>query len=262
MSQDICLLEQPREDGARRVTRRRLRSRRQIVAALTGSGAGDVFVLPAPENAAAVVSAMREASPGVRRARVVSYQRPGPLMAQIIESGFDRVLLGAGAMIPFEDLVEVLDTPHPGDYSVGAEWDAITDTIAVWRGDLSVLVFPISAFPARGGVAPDPARLSVEDCGQTLRMGEYEASVDALLFERDSEYRRRAKKRMIAEQRGLGPSVRRLRLSRGVGRDDFPGVDAKTIARIERGEVERPQAATLAVIAKRLGVAADTLDTY
>lgn len=262
MSQDICVLERPHEDGARRVTRRRLRSRRQIVAALTGAGAGDVWVLPAPENAAAVVSAMRDASPGVRRARVVSYQRPGPLMAQIIESGFDRVLLGAGAMIPFEDLVEVLDTPRPADFAVGAEWDATTDAIAVWRGDLSVLVFPMTAFPPRGGVEPDPARLSIEDCGQTLRMGEYEASVDALLFERDPEYRRQAKKRMIAQQRGLGPSVRRLRLMRGVARDDFPGVDAKTIARIERGEVERPQASTLAVIAKRLGVAADDLESF
>ena len=57
-------------------------------------------------------------------------------------------------------------------------------------------------------------------------------------------------------------SLRRLRLMRGLSRDDFPGVAAKTIARIERGEVERPREETLHRIAQRLGVAPADITTY
>ncbi len=48
----------------------------------------------------------------------------------------------------------------------------------------------------------------------------------------------------------------------GVGRGEFPGLDEKTLARIERGEVERPRRTTLARIAKRLGVAAEELGDF
>ena len=73
-----------------------------------------------------------------------------------------------------------------------------------------MVVEPIASFPARGGVAPDPSRLSVEEYGQTIRMGEYEAAFNAILYERDARYRRRARKRMIQEEQTLGASIRRL----------------------------------------------------
>jgi transcriptional regulator with XRE-family HTH domain len=82
------------------------------------------------------------------------------------------------------------------------------------------------------------------------------------IYERDPEYRRRAKKRMVQEEQTLGGSIRRLRLMRGLARAEFPGLDEKSLARIERGEVERPRRATLEAIAKRLGVAVDELGEY
>jgi transcriptional regulator with XRE-family HTH domain len=49
---------------------------------------------------------------------------------------------------------------------------------------------------------------------------------------------------------------------RGLSRADFPGIHEKTIARIERGEVERPHGGTLDAIAKWLGVAPEEIETY
>jgi hypothetical protein len=261
MTESICVLDKAPDAAARRRPRQ-LTTRKAIVDALARSRRSHTWVLRGAGTFGDLIRAMSQVVPGVRSARLIAYVRPEPGTASVIDAGFERVLLGAPAMIPFDDLREVLDAEHPEDYCVGAEWDGASRTVALWLGDLSVLVVPMEAFPARGGVAPDPTRLSVEDSGQTIRMGEYEASVDAILFERDPEYRRRARKRMRQEERGLGPSIRRLRIAKGVGRDEFPGLDAKTLARIERGEVGRPQRATLAVIAKRLGVRGEDLGGY
>ena len=165
-------------------------------------------------------------------------------------------------MVAFDDLTEILRAERPEDYFVGAEWDEETNTLGLWRGNLAVVVVPMSVFPERSGVAADPSRLSIEDCGQTIRMGDYEASIDAILQDRDPIHRCRARKRMIREEQTLGASVRRLRLARAVRRADFPGLDEKTLARIERGEVAKPQGTTLQIIAKRLGVTVGAIETF
>lgn len=261
MTDAICVLDRSRRDGLR-TTRRRLRSLRSVRDALAHTSAGQVWVLSSRGLASKLIRAMGSAPPGVRRARLVSYSRPEPVSARVIESGFDRVLLGAGAMVSFEELVEILSTDHPEDHCVGAEWDETTNTVALWRGDLSVLVVPMEVFAARSGVVPDPTRLAVLDHGQTLRLGDYEASIDAILFERDPDHRRRARKRMIEEEQGLGPSIWRLRIARGLTRADFPPLREKTIARIERGEVERPHRRTLETISRRIGVPVDELGEH
>ncbi len=259
MTDAICVLE---ETPRRPERPRRLSSRRAVLDALARPTRRQVWVLRSARTVRDLIRAMSVASPRVRGARLISYTRPEPVAAQVIESGFGRVLLGARAMVGFEELTAILHDTHPEDFCVGAEWDEATDTLALWRGDLSVVVEPMSSFPTRGGVAPDPSRLSVEEYGQTVRMGDYEAAFDAILYERDPLYRRRAKRRMIQEEQTLGGSIRRLRLMRGIGRGEFPGLDEKTLARIERGDVERPQRATLEVIAKRLGVPVGELETY
>jgi len=114
---------------------------------------------------------------------------------------------------------------------------------------------------ASGAVA-DPAALAVIDHGQTVCLGAFEASADAILYEFDDEYRRRVKRRALAQDTTLGGSLRRLRLKRGLTQDAFPGVPAKTIARIERSEVTKPHHATLAAVAKRLGVSVADLASY
>jgi transcriptional regulator with XRE-family HTH domain len=62
--------------------------------------------------------------------------------------------------------------------------------------------------------------------------------------------------------RKIRGALRRLRLQKGPRQSDFPGVTAKEIARIERGELKKPHQHTLAAIAKRTGVSADVISTY
>ena len=109
--------------------------------------------------------------------------------------------------------------------------------VILYRGNLDPLVVPLPWFRKRSaGLNPNISDLAVTDFGQTVRLGDYEAATDAILYEFDGEYRRRAKKRQIATDR-----LRRLRLQKGLHRSDFPGLTAKEIARIERGEVRNPR---------------------
>ena len=122
---------------------------------------------------------------------------------------------------------------------------------------------PVASFRTRpGGPKPDLHRLAVTDFGQTVCLGEYEAATDAILYEFDGAYRRRAKRRELERDFSLGGALRRLRLQKGLQRTDFRGLTPKEIARIERGEVKKPHARTVAILAKRLGVPAKQLATY
>ncbi len=60
----------------------------------------------------------------------------------------------------------------------------------------------------------------------------------------------------------FGGCLRRLRLQKGVGRGDFPGINMKEIARIERGEIKKPHAATVKAIARKLGVEPEEIEEY
>jgi hypothetical protein len=102
----------------------------------------------------------------------------------------------------------------------------------------------------------------LDDYGYTLRFGEYEASAHSVLYRVDPAYRRRANRQRIAEEQGFGPSLRRLRILRRLSRDDFLNIASKTIARIERGETEKPQGKTLETLAKVLNVAPEEIETY
>jgi hypothetical protein len=175
-----------------------------------------------------------------------------------------RFVVSAGEgvrLLPDGEIADVLDSPNREDLFVGATAD---DTaVVLYRGNLEPLVVPFAWFRARpGGPKPDARRLQIADSGQTVRLGDYEAATDAILYERDAAYRRRAKKRSIDQDRSFGGAFRRLRLQKGLGRDEFPGITAKEIARIERGEVKRPHARTLEAVAKRMGVPASRIGSY
>jgi hypothetical protein len=104
--------------------------------------------------------------------------------------------------------------------------------------------------------------LDLDDHGHTIRFGEYEAATDAILYERDADYRKRVNAKRRADEKGFGPSLRRLRIQKGLAQDKFPGIAAKTIARLERNEVVKPQDRTLHVIADVLGVEPDQIETF
>ena len=174
-----------------------------------------------------------------------------------LSSLFRRIAFTAdGGFLPAEELAEVLDAQNRSDLVIGGFINHATETITFWRGNFESLTVPFSSFEKSGdGAEPDFDSFSVIDCGQTVKLGDYEAATDAILYEHDAKYRRAVSRKRLQEDRSLGASLRRLRKQRGLRREDFePGVSAKTVARIEQGTVVRIQKKTLDVLAKHLAV--------
>lgn len=168
-----------------------------------------------------------------------------------------------GAVLPPEELAEAMSSQNRKDLAVQGTIDDESRTLTLWRGDLSKLVVPLSAFERASDVeTPDFGDFAITDCGQTLRFGRYEAAFDSLLYEFDPHYRRELQKKRQKSQQGFGASLRRLRKQRRLSRDGFPPLPAKTIARIERGEVAKPRGRTLGILAKRLGVDQEEIGSF
>lgn len=162
-----------------------------------------------------------------------------------------------------DDLFEVLSAAHRANLFIGGAVAPAAKSVVLVRGDLTSLVVPFSWFvPRPHGPKPDFSAFDIIDHGQTIKLGEYEAAADAVLYEFDAEFRKQEKKRRMSADKSFGGALRRLRLQRGLRRDDFPGLSAKTIARIERGDVKEPHGETLAAIAERLGVKPDEIATF
>lgn len=175
----------------------------------------------------------------------------------VLSSLFRRIAYRAdGSFLPAAELAEVLAAENRANLFIGGFVNEATGTITFWRGDLASLTVPSSAFARSGsGTEPDFAAFSVIDCGQTVKLGKYEAAVDAILYEHDPVYRREISKQRLQEDRSFGAALRRLRKQRGLRREDFePDVAAKTVARIEQGKVTRIQKTTLEALARHLSV--------
>lgn len=170
---------------------------------------------------------------------------------------------GDGLLAPAE-LAVALHAEGADDLFIGGAVDPAGQTITLWRGNLEPLTVPFAAFePSGDGTKPDFDQFAVVDCGQTIRLGRYEASADAILYEFDHDYRRRISRERLQSERSFGASLRRLRKQRGLRREDFaPALTSKTIARIEQGKVHRLRTGTLEALARRLRVAPDEIATY
>jgi hypothetical protein len=264
MTAEICVLDGPPKHK-RPVSEAQpnfLESYERVVDALRRSSMNQVWVVASNKRFADLVRAVTHGQRAVYRSVLFSYSRPDDATAVLLESSFGRLLLGPHATVPIEDLVGILREEHPEDFCIAAQWIKDAKAVALWRGDFKMLTVPLAWFERESVTKPDPTRLSVEDSGLTIRMGDYEAAFDAVLYEQDAAARKRMRGRMRAQDRTLGGSVWRLRTMRGVRRDEFGEIDEKTIARIERGEVQKPQRGTLEVIASRLGVGVDDLESY
>lgn len=169
-----------------------------------------------------------------------------------------------GGFISAQELVEVLEADHRADLFIGGSVNHVTGTITFWRGNLMPLTVPFSAFDKSGDATkPDFNKFSVIDCGQTVGLGDYEAAVDAILYEYDPLYRRRILRQRLQEDQSFGASLRRLRKQRGLRREDFgPDLSAKTIARIEQGKVRRIHNKTLNALAQHLSVGPEEIATF
>jgi hypothetical protein len=196
--------------------------------------------------------------------RMVLLHRPDIETLPALSSCFREVIFSLdNGFLPPEQLGEVLSAPNRENLFIGGSVNRQGGTVTLWRGNLGSLTVPLSAFrPAGDGTKPDFARFSIRDYGHTVRFGEYEAAADAILYEFDQRYRRVQSKARIAAEKSFGASLRRLRKQRGLRREDFGTLSAKTIGRIEQGKVTHVRDNTRRMIAKTLGVAADEIDTY
>jgi hypothetical protein len=177
-----------------------------------------------------------------------------------------RVVVSPGKgvnLLPMEELREVLASDERADLFIAGVVDAAGEVAVLYRGSLAPVVVPFAWFLRRNpSPRPNFRAFQITDYGQSVRFGKYEASTDAILYDHDPDYRRRAKARRLQQDDSLGACIRRLRLTRGVARGDFPGVSDKQIARIERGEISRVRAKTLALIAARLQVDPSEITSY
>ena len=196
--------------------------------------------------------------------RLLLLQRASTARRELLHTLF-RVVVAPDdgiRLLPSEELADVIRDEHAADLFIGGVVDADDKVLLLYRGNLDRLVVPLTWFRSKGKRRPDFAAFAVVDRGQTVKLGDYEAATDAILYELDPEARKRMKVREIAHDASFGGALRRLRLARGLGRDDFTPLNAKTIARIERGEVEEPHGETLTVLAKRLKVRPQQIKSF
>jgi hypothetical protein len=202
---------------------------------------------------------------GDRMGELLTLQPPRPESVPCLTGLFERVI-GASSVyswLPVEELMTVASGKDASDRFIGGAVDRQSETLALVRGNLATLVVPFAYFePSGDGTRPDFSKLSFTDYGLTVALGEYEASADGILYEFDTTYRHKLNKERRQNERTLGAALRRLRLQRGLKQGDFAPLAAKTIARIERSEVEKLHAKTLQTIAQRLGVNADQIESY
>ena len=88
------------------------------------------------------------------------------------------------SIIPLSDLLQVSSVDNVGNLFIAVSVDHNSKEIKFLRDNLSFINVPFSAFQ-KSGKCPEPDfdRVTIIDCGQTVRLGEYEAAVDAILDE-------------------------------------------------------------------------------
>jgi hypothetical protein len=198
-------------------------------------------------------------------ARLIVLTPPRPESIPALLGLFHPVFgLGEGSRwLPTLELVEAITTDDASDRFIGGSVDRKAKTLTLLRGDMTSIVAPFRLFPISGdGIAPDFAKLRLTDYGRTIVLGGYEASADAILYELDPDYRRRLNRHRRDRERTFGASLLRLRKQQRLKRTDFAPISSREIARIERNEVERPQAKTLEIVADRLGVRPHEIASY
>jgi hypothetical protein len=241
----------------------RLRSESEIRTALSKHGVRALWIAPSSAAIHLLLGTLQRRPMG--DLRLLSLERADDDRRGLMHALFRYVVsVDDGVrMLPTNELAEVLSSANRANLFIGAAVAHADAAVILYRGNLEPLVIPFLWFRERpDGPRLDVSDVKISDYGQSVCLGDYEAGADAILYEFDDGYRRQAKKRQLETDRSLGGALRRLRLQKGIRQSDFPGVTAKEIARIERGEVKRPDQHTLALIAKRLGVAPDNISTY
>ena len=117
------------------------------------------------------------------------------------------------SLLPPKQLLEVVRAENRDELLIGGAYDSTDRVIVLYRGSVDPIVVPLDWFREHDGqIRANPEKLSVIDYGQTVKLGDYEAGADAILYEFDEEYRKRAKRRLVDSDPSLGGAIRRLRL--------------------------------------------------
>jgi len=83
-----------------------------------------------------------------------------------------------------------LSTEKRHNYLISGYTDFDNQHIMCFRGSGDSFVIPFSVFkPSGTGLEPDFTSLEFIDYGQTVKLGEYEASVHGILYDLDESYR-------------------------------------------------------------------------
>lgn len=141
---------------------------------------------------------------------------------------------------------------------IGAVPDMALAAVTLFRADLSALCLPKHWFD-QGGDMADIQAMKIEDDGAIVRIGSRRWESHQIVSAFDANFRRTLRRMELTQNDSLGGLIRSARKQRRLGRDEFPGIDSKTIARIERNEINRPQRETLRLIAQTLGVPVEQL---
>jgi hypothetical protein len=210
---------------------------------------------------------MRQKLTPPRHECVLTITSPRPASVPALHGLFSHIVGDSPSYrwLPKDELSEVLfdASVDRAELFIAAASDPLTRTLALVRGDCQPFVVPFSSFePSGDGTKPDFSKVRVTDFGRTVALGDYEASTDAILYEADRAYRKKVSLQRKESEKTFGAALSRLRKQRKLKRSDFPSLSAKTIARIERNEIDKPHGATLQVIARRLGVAPDEIGDY
>lgn len=267
-----------------------VRSAEQAAEAYHGSGSRAPWIADGEEQAVRLLGqvgwpAIRPPSRLRRRLLVLSSASSAPSSArrEILTGLFDRVVFASTApatdapahgdppphepaihaFLTGEEIAAVLTEAHPGDYVIGGLVDPNDRIVVFYRGTLEPLVVPFAIFqPTGNGVCPTFASFAIADHGLAVRFGAYEASVDAILYACDADYRRRTRRAERTEGTSFGSAFRRLRLLKGLHQRDFAPVAERTIRRIEQDRINRVHGATRARIEACLGVPYGEIGTY
>jgi hypothetical protein len=196
--------------------------------------------------------------------RLAVLERATPSIVALGTKYFTTVVTQPGLIwLPNHQVIRTINSDDAADRVVAGMVDKDAGNLLLYRGDLQPVVAPLDSIKPRLGVEPNFNDFEIIDWGHSLRFGEFEASVDSILYENDADYRRRIRQRRHADEKTFGASLRRLRRQREMRQSDFePDVAAKTIARLENDEVEKPHGQTLQRIADALGVAPEEIETY
>ena len=242
-----------------------------LVHALAESSKECMWIVPNSVTVARLLGAAqevlrRQGQPKHRFGGLLALEPTKPSTAPILHGLFDPVigLSSSFKHLPYDTLLEVLRSPEEvaRDLLIGGWANAENELLILVRGNLQTLVVPFRMFEATQHARPDFRKLAFDDHGHTVRLGKYEASSDSILYDLDADYRRRLNAQRRETDRGFGPALRRLRKQRGLSRSDFPGLSEKTLARIERGEIERPHPRTIEALERKLEMTADEIASF